>query len=643
MIQSMKKVTFLVFHKEYDTFLHQLQQLGVMHIQQASTTANKELRDTLDRLEAEQARVDAMLSTCLLSEPALFNRSVSGDSTEAVRMLAEMEATNASIVEAQKNLDRVNHDVETLLPWGDFNLTDIDRLARHGIKMIPMVASRKVFDKKLGEYSSEEISRDDKNVYFVVFSNDNGTSLAGAEEVALPRTSLSEAQSLSAKYAGDVRTLTASFNDEAKRNYGTLKTYSNQLANRIQFVKAQIGTDGAADDKVKVLEGWFPHDAEATVSDFLTKSEVYYEVRDPQPTDVVPIKFNNDRFSRMFERLTRMYGFPTYGEWDPTPILAIFFTLFFAICMGDAGYGLVITLYGLFGLAGKTKKVPILGEMLSGCEGMIVALGVATTLIGFFLGTFFGINIVDAGWIPQTTALGRAMAWLQGDVPGTNYSIQMAGALCIGVFHICLAMVIKALLYTKRDGLKHHLATWGWVLLIVGGVITAVLTLSGVLSEQMMQVVLIVIGAVSALAIYLLNNVDRLTKKPLLGIIVNPLSGLYDTYNMASGLMGDVLSYIRLYALCLAGGMLGGAFNMIGDMVRGDSISWTIIFAVLIYVVGHVFNLLMSSISAFVHPLRLNFVEYFKNSGYEGKGVKYEPLSLTPSIPSREGHDRSDG
>ena len=97
---------------------------------------------------------------------------------------------------------------------------------------------------------------------------------------------------------------------------------------------------------------------------------------------------------------------------------------------------------------------------------------------------------------------------------------------------------------------------------------------------------------------------------------------------MASGLMGDILSYIRIYALCLAGGMLGGAFNMIGDMVRGDEMSWTIVFAVIIYVIGHIFNLLMSAISAFVHPLRLNFVEYFKNSGYEGKGLEYRPFEV---------------
>ena len=156
-----------------------------------------------------------------------------------------------------------------------------------------------------------------------------------------------------------------------------------------------------------------------------------------------------------------------------------------------------------------------------------------------------------------------------------------------------------------------------------------VLALTGTFNQQTTIIVLIAIGAISALAIYFLNNIDRLVSKPIAGLIVNPLAGLYDTYNKASGLMGDVLSYIRLYALCLAGGMLGGAFNMIGDMVRGDEGSILLLIpALLIYVIGHLFNLLMSAISAFVHPLRLNFVEYFKNSGYDGKGQAYNPFEV---------------
>jgi len=627
MIQKMKKLTFLVYHKEYDLFLHQLQQLGVLHIQAAENHDDAAAAETINQLTQQLQHVREVKGGFMTLLALAPDTDLKGKAEEAAAVIEKADELNEAANLTRQTLARAKKDVEALQPWGQFDMAQLKRLAESGIRMQAHVASKKVFDKQLMDYADQEISRDGKQVYFVTFTRDENEEQLPVQTVQLPEKSLNDAQA-------ELEAATAKANEIgqeqmalAQKHLGDLAALEKELDNRLAFEQAKRDTTQAAEGKVKVLEGWFPQDVEKEVTDFLASSNTYYEVREPLSTDNVPIKFKNDGFSRMYERLTKMYGFPSYNEWDPTPIVAFFFTLFFAICMGDAGYGLVITLYGLLGLAGKTKNVPILGDMLSGCEGIIVSLGVATTIVGFFLGTFFGINIVEAGWIPQTTALGSLLAWLQGNVPGTTYTIQMAGAICIGVFHICLAMVIKALLYTKKEGFKAHIATWGWVILIVGGVITGVLALAGAVSEQALEIIVIAIGAVSALAIYVLNNVDRLVKKPIAGIIVNPLAGLYDTYNMASGLMGDVLSYIRLYALCLAGGMLGGAFNMIGDMVRGDSLSWTIVFAILIYVVGHLFNILMSAISAFVHPLRLNFVEYFKNAGYEGKGVGYKPLS----------------
>ena len=123
----------------------------------------------------------------------------------------------------------------------------------------------------------------------------------------------------------------------------------------------------------------------------------------------------------------------------------------------------------------------------------------------------------------------------------------------------------------------------------------------------------------SVLGIFIFNKPGR---NPLLNIG----SGLWDTYQTATGLLGDVLSYIRLYALGLAGGMLGGAFNQIGTMLLGTNPTWQWLPFIVIVVFGHALNFAMSCLGAFVHPLRLTFVEYFKNSGYEGKGIKFNPL-----------------
>jgi V/A-type H+-transporting ATPase subunit I len=133
-----------------------------------------------------------------------------------------------------------------------------------------------------------------------------------------------------------------------------------------------------------------------------------------------------------------------------------------------------------------------------------------------------------------------------------------------------------------------------------------------------MKWAVIAVGGISALAIYIFNTPGR---NPL----INIGAGLWDTYNMATGILGDVLSYLRLFALGLAGGMLGQAFNDLALSVRGDSVITWLPF-VLILIIGHVMNILLSGLGAFVHPMRLTFMEYFKNAGYEGKGAAYNPL-----------------
>ena len=165
------------------------------------------------------------------------------------------------------------------------------------------------------------------------------------------------------------------------------------------------------------------------------------------------------------------------------------------------------------------------------------------------------------------------------------------------------------------------LGTWGWTLLIVGGVVVGTLFLLGVLDKDLTKIIVIVLGIVSALGIFVFNDLQR-------NKLANVGTGLWNTYNTVTGLLGDVLSYLRLYALGLAGAMLGMAFNNIGTMVLGDGKSallWIPFF--LIVLIGHTLNVAMCALGAFVHPLRLNFLEFFKNSGYEANGRNFHPLS----------------
>ena len=375
---------------------------------------------------------------------------------------------------------------------------------------------------------------------------------------------------------------------------------------------ADSARGSAAEDYVTVFTGFAPVENDEELVASFDKMGILYIKEEAAEDDNPPIKLKNNWFTRQFEVFTEMYGMPVYSEFDPTPIVAPFYLLFFAMCMGDAGYGIVLLLAGIMLNRGWLKI-----GMFEGLGNIIALLGVGTLFVGTVLGTFFGMSLYEAAWVPQ---------WLKscmivGDItiPGIGtLNIQMILAMGIGIFHICLAMTVKALCFTKRFGIKENIATWGWLLLIVGGVILALLGIGKVLSPEAMKWAVIVVGGISALAIYIFNTPGR---NPL----INIGSGLWDTYNMATGILGDVLSYLRLFALGLAGGMLGQAFNNLALSVKGDGIVTWIPF-ILILVIGHVMNILLSGLGAFVHPMRLTFMEYFKNAGYEGKGAAYNPL-----------------
>ena len=341
------------------------------------------------------------------------------------------------------------------------------------------------------------------------------------------------------------------------------------------------------------------------------KLDIYYISEAARLEDNPPIKLKNNWFTRNFETLTGMYGMPVYDEFDPTPILAPFFTLFWALCLGDCAYGFL-----LIWLGHVLKKVDILG--LKPHHRLVTTLGVGTVIIGFFLGAFMGFHLDEMEWIPE--GLRRCM--LVGKVEGTTFDLAMVAAIVIGVFHLCLAMVVKAVGLVKRFGFSASISAWGWIILIVGGIATASMALANVIDSSVTRICVIVIGILSGLSIFVLNNPKR---NPL----INIASGLWDAYGMVTGLMGDTLSYIRLYALGLAGGMLGNTFNNLGMMVLGDSPSWQWLAFAVIFLIGHAINFAMGCLGAFVHPLRLTFVEYFKNSGYEGKGTVYNPMGIS--------------
>ena len=610
MITKMKKYDFLVYHAQYDDFLEKLREIGVLHI---ATLENNDkscelLVEKFNLKKRIENNIDILYNK--LDKNISLSQTSIHDFDEGMDLLAKSEALLSQLEQAKQALTIAEKEYERISAWGNFSIDQLKKIEETGYYVKLFTCPTRLYKPEWEEqFNAFVINELNNTTYFVTLTNDEKIEIE-AEQFDINN---SDSTIATANYEEAKKLYNTQFEEIkefAVNNINNLKYLSLLITEIIDIDKVKLNTIKAADDTVMVLEGYCPIDTESTLLDFLQKNDIYYEVNDPKAEDNVPIKLRNNRFTKLFEPLTGMYGLPNYNEFDPTPILGPFFLLFFAMCMGDAGYGLILI---LFGIGVITKKIKI--EMFEGLGPIITVLGVGTTVIGFFLGTFFGIDLSTVSWLPDSVK----SILLKGELMG--FDIQMVAAIIIGIFHICLAMVVKAICYTKQSGIMNNLSTWGWLILILGGIITAILAISNAISIEATKYMIIAIGIISALGIFIFNNIKR---NPL----INIGAGLWDTYNMITGILSDVLSYIRLYALGLAGAMLGQSFNQLGFMVLGnDPIFIQYLPFIIIVLIGHTLNIALSSLSAFVHPLRLTFVEYFKNLGYEGNGEKYSPLS----------------
>ncbi len=600
---------------EKEGFLEQLQELGVVDISRSVKPVDADsaemfakvtrTRKVLEYLEGINYSKDADAEA--ISKATV---SVEGDP------VAFIEASREKLGELNTSLAHAEKQVKARLPWGDFDKEALDSLSDIGYHVRYYCVDEKRFDESwAGLYPLQVIENDGKRVWFVTIAPKNETYEFPVPNMIGPEGTYAEAVKGVEDIKAEIINCKAGLLN-AKDYIPAMKdTCNNDLVELDRYL-ADSAAVGVAEDLVTVFTGFAPVENDAELCEAFDKMGVFYLKEEAVEEDNPPIKLKNNWFTRQFESFTGMYGMPVYSEFDPTAIVAPFYLLFFAMCLGDAGYGIVLLLFGIMLNRGWVKF-----GMFDGLGNIIAILGAGTLVVGTVLGTFFGISLYDAAWVPQW--LKSCMIVGEVEVPGFGkFNIQMILALAIGVFHICLAMTVKAICYTKRFGFKDTISSWGWLLLIVGGIIVAILGVGRLIAPEAIKWAVIVIGAVSALAIYIFNTPGR---NPL----INIGAGLWDTYNMATGILGDVLSYIRLFALGLAGGMLGQAFNNLGGMVLGDNPTWQWLPFVLILLFGHTLNVLMSSLGAFVHPLRLTFVEYFKNAGYEGKGAKYNPLTTT--------------
>lgn len=567
MIEKMTRYSFILSSSGKEEFLRSIQALGLVDITRCEKPADERSNSLLESISQQR------------------------------KLISEIEAgSDDNLKLYNESLDHLLREESVQRIWGDWDREKIEAL---GLKLHFYSVAAKRYDPSWeASWAIQKVSEDKKNVWFVIVGDNEGFPVkelpAPLRPLSLLEKDIRQLQDTIGKYSAALEARKAELPKLRKK----LASTEDELA--LAFASASAET--AAEDLLTMFEGFAPSEDDARLAEAFDAMDVVWFRDAAVAGDNPPIEFRNNRFVKMFEVLTDMYGRPAYDGFDPTPFIAVFFMLFFAFCMGDAGYGLILLALG-FGLR-KT-----LGELAP----LVLTLGTATVVIGFLFHSFFSMDISQ--WAVMAPIKG---IFLPSQIMG--YDGTMVLSIIAGAVHLSLAMIIKTIVATRRNGFLNSLGPWGWTLLVVGGALTGTFALIGVIDKDVTRIIIIVLGILSAAGIFLLNDIHR---NPLLNIG----SGLWETYNTATGLLGDVLSYLRLYALGLAGAMLGKAFNDIGSMVLGDGSSpvmWLPF--VLIILVGHTLNIAMTALGAFVHPLRLNFLEFFKNSGYDASGRRYNPL-----------------
>ena len=392
---------------------------------------------------------------------------------------------------------------------------------------------------------------------------------------------------------------------EKRRLKAQIKTYSEDLTDLqavyeyMQNKKLRIVESEklAQTENTILIKGWIPTE-KVTEFEKVIKDEAgdnyYLTFTDADRDDAtVPIKLKNGKVASTFENLTGMYAYPRYNEIDPTPLFTPFYILFFGMMGADVGYGLVLLLATMFVL-----KVVNLSSQMRKSIKFFFYLSFSVIFWGLLYGSYFGATIPGM--------------WRLVD-PASQYNDLLIGSILFGVVHIFVGLAIKAYMLI-RDGksLEAIYDVLFWYMALIGGMLFLIfklMNLSAVVANVSMWVM------IAGMAGIVLTG-GREAK----GVGAKLGGGLYSLYGISS-YVGDFVSYSRLMALGLSGGFIASAINMIAGMIGGNWFG--MIFIPVILIAGHLFNMFLSFLGAYVHTSRLMYVEYF-GKFYEGGGKPFK-------------------
>ena len=592
MIKKMTKYSFVVFHREVEDFLRNLQDIGVVDV-----TRQKRAIDSYSMEQFEQiARCNAAVSALnrLKGEAQKKGLEIPAEKPVSDNLL-ELYSTLVQKRDALKTkLFNLKGEYANALPWGAFEDKNLNDLAALGYTPYFFAVSAQKYDKEWESlYPIHILNEYEGKIYFTVLMEGEEKPVLPIPDSVFPPVpanilgqNLQELQDEAAQVENQLLSLTNCTED--------FKALRDEKFSSLDLYLANEASTKKADETIAIFEAFAPTEIDAQVVQFLEDNNVYYLKEEAKEEDNPPVKLKNNFFAKLYEPIGELYMLPKYGELDLTMFYAPFYMLFFGFCLGDMGYGLILILVGLI-VNFKVKAFANYGKLLAW-------LGLGTVIMPALSGTVFGAKLYELVPLPQNiTDLffnDMQMFWF---------------AILFGIFQIVFARFIQCIYNFTKKNYRVALNALGWGLSIAWATLAYASSEAGFTYPGWVNYI-----GIGALALIVLCGSDA--KNPIVRIV----KGTFTLYDSTS-VFGDVLSYIRLFGLATSGGILGFVINSI-SMTLGEVpyVGWLLMIIMLI--IGHTFVMLLSSLGAFVHPLRLTFIEFYKNAGFEGGGRPYNPL-----------------
>ena len=616
MIVPMKKVNLIIQEKAQHKALKSLRRAGIMHIQcdDQAPAADAGLYDEKDILERALG---------LLSKPRRgpWNPLDRAEALEKARHIIALDDQRADL---KRNLADYKYQSETLLPWGDFHPGDIRYLAGQGVDISLVQADSSLLEKITADKEGMFITlgRRKKQTFGILIytGSSENNRISG---IALPEHGPAELASLMQKSEQELRKTEEALKEYA-RYHDTLVFTLRSVRQDIEF--EEIRQTLSLEEQLVWLGGFVPAGDIDSLKTLAEKESWGLVVRDPEEDDSVPILVKNPPAIRIIQPVFKLMSiFPGYREPDISHWVLIFLSIFTAMILGDAAYGLII-------LAGSLAARMVLKKS-SDTLRLLMLFGFITFLWGTLTGTWFS-SLTLVRDTPLRHLVVPALATYQQELfPGYALTIPVfpGDALDVGITVQWISLLLGVLmiiiarlqnLYRKLPSLA-AVAQLGWLLIVLALywlIMNLVLQLSPL--PFIMDLLLpMVIGGIALVLLFSGQAPGRSFARGLL----ESLKDIVPTLLNAIAAFGDIISFIRLFAVGLAGVALAQSFNAMAP--KGGGIMIPI--AVLILVFGHTLNIILSALSVLVHGVRLNILEFSGHLDMEWAGNGFDPFRLT--------------